>query len=64
MIFTAMLVAVVAFADNFDLAKFEQLKKTNNRQAVMKYCVESTPTTIGIENKQHFFAIRYSQDPI
>ena len=59
MTFTAMLVVMATFADNFDLAKFEQINKTNNRQAVMKYCAESTPTAIGIENKQHFFAISY-----
>lgn len=58
-LFTAMITSLACFADTFNLTKFEQLKKGSDKQALYKYCAESTPTAVGIQNKQHFFAIRY-----
>ena len=57
--FITLVLTFSCFADKFDLTKFEQLKKAKNQQALLKYCAESTPTSIGIQNKQHYFAIRY-----
>lgn len=58
-LFIAMIMSFACFADTFSLTKFEQLKKGNDKQALYKYCAESAPTAVGIQNKQHFFAIRY-----
>lgn len=54
-----MALTFTCFAANFELAKFEQLKKAKNISQMIKYCAQSAPTAVGIENKQHFFAIRY-----
>lgn len=58
-IFVTIAMFLSCLANEFNLTKFEQLKKGNDKQALYKYCAESTPTAVGIQNKQHFFAIRY-----
>ena len=50
---------VAIFADNFDLNKFNEIKKSNKINDLKKYCVESNPTLIGIQNNQHMLAFDF-----
>lgn len=55
----AIFSCMVMFADNFNLNKFNEIKKTNKINDLKKYCAESSPTLIGIQNGQHIFAFDF-----
>lgn len=54
-----VMTSIYCLAESFDLNKFKQLKDKKETEKLLKYCAQSTPTEIGIQNKQHLYAIKY-----